>query len=539
MKKSILKKIIPVLSLGIIATLNCNISAMAYEYDSEKIVSVALETVAKAVSSVTISNNTLYIGYIDSDSNFVENGTLSSTSGFSVSSAMTNYVGLSDKFTKTEAEEMAKNLSNQGYTSYVACLGELGYTVFIENQTVENIEDITNIDAINIAKSQTFKISNNGYNYLFPTEYGAVLKGNGENDTFQIENKSYRGFLSFHTTSSAITPINVININEYLYGVVPAEMPHSYNEEALKSQAIAARTYVISKKYEHSNGDYLTCDKIHCQVYSGYSMEKESTNNAINNTDGEIILYDNEPIEAMFFASSGGYTENVEDVWNEPLPYLKAVPELYPEDDAAWFRELSTAQVTNLADVGAVSDIIITKLSTGGRIQEVKIIGANSTKTVSGDEIRAVFGSLPNKMFTINDKGGSIGQYGGSFHGSNSIYNSTGNQTFLNSARNGIKIKTEGNLQHLNGQTVKAEYNTSSTTNPVNNTAVLIDSFDDYEINSVYISTKNDTGNYIFNGIGNGHGVGLSQKGANSMAEQGYTYREILTHYYTGVEISG
>ena len=117
-------------------------------------------------------------------------------------------------------------------------------------------------------------------------------------------------------------------IRDSLYGVIPAEMPASYSEGALKAQTLAARTYAMTKLSAHKSSGYELCDTTNCQVYKGYSGENAKTNQAVDDTEGEIICYNGTPIEAVFSASTGGYTENSENVWNSVVPYLRAVPEV-------------------------------------------------------------------------------------------------------------------------------------------------------------------------------------------------------------------
>lgn len=543
MKKMNFKKVATVMSLGaIFIGINVN-NVMAY--DAPKVISVGLETVAKNVSTMKIENNTLSIGVINENGEFQEYGVLKTNGEFVASVSTSAYVGLEGAFSQSEAEQISSVLRGQGYSSYVAFLGNQGFNVYVHGTTVEAVESVTGRTAVSVPKSLSYQVSGTTTaTFIFPTQYGGVLKGDGEENTFKIGGKSYRGYLSFAPNGTVLTPVNVVDIDEYLYGVVPAEMYISYHNEALKAQAVAARTYAISKEGEHSGGDYLTCDKVHCQVYGGFSIEAETTTNAVNETSGELALYEGEPIEAFFYASSGGYTENSEDVWYEPLPYLRAIEEIIPEDDASWTKTFTTSQMSSITSVGTVSDVIITKLATGGRIQELKFVGSSGSKVMSGDDFRNLTG-INSKMFTINGLGGEIGTYGGAYNGNMNLFESvttnaetSGNVDFLGAVSKGITLVTEGELEHLNGTTLQFSYD--GIAGLVNNNLPGLNNVGnvgDYNIQSVSISTKNGTGNYILEGLGNGHGVGLSQKGAEAMANAGYNYRQILTHYYTGITI--
>ncbi|MBR2382779.1 MAG: hypothetical protein IKA89_03425, partial [Anaerotignum sp.] len=209
-------------------------------------------------------------------------------------------------------------------------------------------------------------------------------------------------------------------------------------------------------------------------------------------------------------------------------------PEITEYGDNTWTRELTLDELTDLlaekeAGIGSAKDIVITKLSTGGRVQEMQIVGTKGTKTLNKETIRTYFsaacGSLPSKMFTINGKGGEIGQYG-----MKAEKTKTAAGGLLAAAANqGVIAKTEGTLSHLNGKNLSVDVNASSKP------AVSVDN-SDYEVYDVNISTVKN-GRFLFEGVGVGHGVGMSQKGAQAMAQMGYDYEDILYHYYTGITI--
>ena len=324
--------------------------------------------------------------------------------------------------------------------------------------------------------------------------------------------------------------MNIIGLEEYLYGVVPSEMPKSYDAEALKAQAVAARTYAMTKLGAHPGSGYQLCDTTACQVYKGYSNEADATTAAVDATAGEVACYNGSPIEAVFSASTGGYTESSENVWNTAVPYLRAVPEPGEYGDNSWTKTLTLDELTALLqakgeNIGTAKDIVITKLSTGGRVQELQIVGTSGTKTLTKEAIRTYFssacGTLPSKMFTINGKGGTV---------TGGTSTSAKGGLLSAAARQGIVAKTEGALSYLNGKKLSVDVDAAQ---PAQNTDSGA-----YAVYNVSISTVAN-GKFVFSGSGSGHGVGLSQKGAQGMAQMGYDYKEILCHYYTGITIEG
>ena len=259
------------------------------------------------------------------------------------------------------------------------------------------------------------------------------------------------------------------DLDEYLFGVVPAEMPPSFNDEALKAQAVAARTYVINRmkspdKTAHNGGDICT-DSTHCQAYipdtvatEKFGDEWEKTYkdkiiNAVNSTKGEIITYNNEPITAVFHSTASGYTENSEDVWSGYLPYLRSVKsegdELSPS-----FSSVCEVPVNGFKDI---------------------LKGLN-----------------PNVDFDLNPLMG------------NAEYNQSG--SIKNIIFGGCSFK---------GTDIRSAFN----------------------LKSANFSVSADADKVVFNVKGNGHGVGMSQYGANYKAAQGATYKDIINTYYKDVSI--
>ena len=327
-------------------------------------------------------------------------------------------------------------------------------------------------------------------------------------------------------------------LEEYVAGVVAAEMPAAFPEEALKAQAVAARTYQVrqmqaagSRAVLYDVGQaYLSEAEQKEKWGEGYALYAGKIHSAVRATAGEIMTYDGEPILAAFHAQSGGRTEDAAHVWNTAVPYLRAVPEPGEYGDNSWTKTLTLDELTALLqakgeNIGTAKDIVITKISTGGRVQELQIVGTSGTKTLTKEAIRTYFssacGTLPSKMFTINGKGGTV---------TGGTSTSTKGGLLLAAARQGIVAKTEGALSYLNGKKLSVDVDAAQSAQNTDNGA--------YAVYSVSISTVAN-GKFVFSGSGSGHGVGLSQKGAQGMAQMGYDYKEILRHYYTGITIEG
>lgn len=520
-----------------------NMPQAAFAYDVPEMIEVGLESVCKNATSASIGSSQLAVGTLKNDK-FREDGTISSSGGFTAKMVRGEVIRITDSMSQKEAEDLAYSLRRTGFDASCGYLGNDDWTVYVQNSSRSEVESASKKSAERISSFNGICLSGGGENLLMVSndvDYGF----SGTDDTFTINGKQYRGCLRFAVNGTVMTVVNVVDLEEYLYGVIPAEMPASYGEEALKAQTLAARTYAMTKLNAHKSSGYELCDTINCQVYKGYSGENSKTNAIVDETEGEIICYNGTPIEAVFSASTGGYTENSENVWNSVVPYLRAVPEVGEYGNNTWTKTLTLSQLDSLLsakgeNIGSAQDIVITKISTGGRVQEMKIVGTSGSVTLTKENIRTYFsgacGSLPSKMFTINGKGGDPSSGSRSVQRQATKSSSTGSLT-SSAAANGITAKTEGTLSAMNGKNLKLDgLSVSENTNSNQNTPVI--STEDYQIYDVNISTV-ENGTFVFEGSGNGHGVGLSQNGAQGMAQQGYSYEEIIKHYYTGVTIEG
>jgi stage II sporulation protein D len=258
-------------------------------------------------------------------------------------------------------------------------------------------------------------------------------------------------------------------LEKYVRGVVAAEMPITFEKEALKAQAIAARTYIVRRlasgatkgdRYDvsddHTESQAFSSDEKLQQRWGmiAYAQNLSKLNEAVNETKGQILLYDGKPIEALFFSTSSGRTENSEDYWDKTIPYLRSVPspwdeqsDKYTSQTSMQIREMQTKLGVTAVLTAANLDAVLKPLEKTAT-EHIKKIQVGD-KTFSGREFREKLG-LRSTWFTWKVEGDTI--------------------TFFNR--------------------------------------------------------------------GFGHGVGLSQYGANGMAKEGYKAEQIVKHYYQGVEIA-
>lgn len=152
-----------------------------------------------------------------------------------------------------------------------------------------------------------------------------VVKPLDEHALVYTKGRWYRGILRILNKNSLLTVINDVCIENYIQSVLPSEMPSSWNIEALKAQAVAARTYAVANIGKHSKDGFDLVDTQMDQVYLGVSSETENTNNAVLDTLGLVMIYNNKPISAMYFSAAGGQTRSSHESLNDNLPYLKSV----------------------------------------------------------------------------------------------------------------------------------------------------------------------------------------------------------------------
>jgi stage II sporulation protein D len=220
--------------------------------------------------------------------------------------------------------------------------------------------------------------------------------------SLQLGGHAYRGSLRV-TGGKSVRVVNVVGLEPYLWGVVPREMPDRWPAEALKAQAVVARTYALSH-LEHG-GDFDLYPDTRSQVYGGVAAESQSATDAVQATAGQVVLYQGELAETFFSSSSGGRTANVQDVWSgaKPLPYLVSVPDPYdtlsPYHDWGPLRFGAAQLGKRLGSRGTLLDV---RPSTGpdGRVRSLTLVGTKGTKTITGSTARAAMG-LRSTWFTI------------------------------------------------------------------------------------------------------------------------------------------
>ena len=216
-----------------------------------------------------------------------------------------------------------------------------------------------------------------------------------------IGDRWYRGTVRVIATKNQLLAINHVDLEQYLYSVLGAEMSPTFPAEALKAQAVAARTYALYRSQSTSNKAFDLDSTQTSQVYPGISGESGTTQAAVNATLGQILTYQGKPILAAFHSSSGGHTENVEDIWSARIPYLRGVLDYdLGSPGYEWTQTFTTAQLSQSLKVQQIRSITPDRTTPYGSVVSLKIDG-DTTKIIPGSQFRTAL-KLRSLRFTIS-----------------------------------------------------------------------------------------------------------------------------------------
>jgi len=343
----------------------------------------------------------------------------------------------------------------------------------------------------------------------------SVIRFNADFGYLNWGGRLFRGTLEVTTDDAGdMIVVNEVETGRYLASVTGAESPSSWHDQALASQAIAARTYLVTHLHRHDHYD-LEGD-VRDQEYAGIGTEADSTIRAVERTAGIVATYRGAPIEALYSANAGGVTEDSENVYANALPYLRSVPS--PGDELAkdsgwgktswdWNREFTAPQLGDYMrsrglNVGVPQRIELVRVTNAGRVTLARVFGTTGTRDVGKDVTRYYFG-LKSSMFTVTLTEGGEAEWV--------------------SWRDTARLVDMGILgSELIGTTYERTLN------------------EDRELTSIHITgfVYKLPPRFIFYGRGFGHGVGMSQWGAQGMALNGANYEQILKHYYQGIALT-
>jgi SpoIID/LytB domain protein len=324
---------------------------------------------------------------------------------------------------------------------------------------------------------QIYSSQSNSSFYVYNINYGQGYFWQGSG------NRQYRGNMIIKGEGEDFTLINQVELTPYLISVVPSEIYASWPLEALKAQAVAARSYTLSNLGRHSSDGYDLCSSVHCAAYNGIMSENQRTTEAVLATQGETAVFEGRVIEAVFSSNSGGFTERSDQIWSADLPYLRganqmknddynfplapvelqqwllASPESYSKDFGSsnyrWQLRIPAEVIEYRSELKKIKKIEVNQRAQGGTITSLTIHSDQQSKAYSVARIRRVLGGLKSSRFYFDSH-----------------------------------YDQNGYLEEL----------------------------------------------YVY-GSGWGHNLGLDQSASAGMGAAGWNYREIIKHFYPGVEI--
>lgn len=452
-----------------------------------------------------------------------------------------------------EKKVIRVGISNQSFSNYshysAKVMSDTPISIIDMSESTTNSQ-ISNVQAGDLVEilyaNGLFNIQINGMLAAERLQGPILLNSNSDLKIMDLNRKGnparYKGMLEFKTATNKIgfNIINVVDMENYLRGVVPNEMPVSFGLEALKAQSVAARNYAINSAM---NKNYDLVDSTASQVYYGSNSYRDISDTAVNSTKGIYALHHGKPITALYFSTSGGITDDWDDVFADANnkgshPYLKARYDkqgqtaLKSEDDVKkfyssleggidrnspkyrWTIEFTREELENILhdtlQQQSKAGLVTPKYDGFERIEGLKEI--KPLKRTQSGKITELLITAKNGEYRISKEIGirRVLKKNGAMLPSANFY-----------------IETSGEENIKNNQEDADEEETTENTEKKGN--VFVRFFDDID---------KYPKNFKLTGGGFGHGVGMSQFGAYNMAKMGRKYPEILNHYYTSINLS-
>jgi stage II sporulation protein D len=337
--------------------------------------------------------------------------------------------------------------------------------------------------------------------------------------------RAYRGRLELMTIGDArlLSVINPVDIEDYLLGVVPSEMPPSWPLEALKAQAVAARTYAVSNLGRHAGRGFDLCFDIHCQAYGGIATEHPGPTAAVRQTAGIVATYNRRLINAVYHAHAGGVTDSSQAIWGAAEPYLVGTSRTY-EQPYYWTatnprRDVEAALSKALGGAVPPGTLPALKLTPrdftpGRRATRVDVAGQTASARITAGQLRAALGSYRLRSGSFRADLVWLAAAWPDWPSEGSLSAGLPLVTWAPGARGqGVMVL------RATGAAATAEAAGATAAPPA-------------------VAVWLDPAYFVFSGEGFGHGVGMSQWGAREMAALGRNYREILANFYQGIALA-
>lgn len=497
---------------------------------------VGLISMYTGKEQITIYNTKLGYGYCVNN-NYLQETILESSTGFSFVPVTGYFISETGCYESYQAASQAAEIyKKQGVEAYPGSCYQCSWRVYFGSVSkysegealITMLTELSGKNNFEILPGNNYRVEVSGTfgkllidveeHYAYP-QFRSITANEKGVYCVELGERTYRGRIEIGRYGKAtLTAVNIVGIEEYLYGVVPSEMSSTWHEEALKAQAVCARSFALVKAgyggKSNAKKGYKIVDTVSSQVYKGYLAESVKANRAVDGTKGEMLCYNNKVVAAYYFSTSGGRTESSQNAWGAELPYLQSVTDFYEEnaDYQVWQTTLTLQKINALLKSQGITDKTVTDFtvagkSENGRVSALTLNGQGGSMTLQGTTIRTVLnlystkfkmvrqGEVPDQVSVLSADGLTVGKI---------------SDMYVASA-NGV-AKASGELE---------QYIVQGAGNLSNYPRMAPQGEDEI----------------LFAGMGYGHGVGLSQYGAKGMAEAGYTYKEILEYYFTGASV--
>ena len=500
-----------IFTLTVLVILFCFISSEA-DAKAATDIRVGLKSSYFDKKIITVYNTVLKMGYCINDS-FKAELELKSAGGFSFEPDKSEYYcDGTDHAKYKDALAASKGVSN----AYVCYAGRNKWRVYTKDAgDNDGLSKVSSRDVISITFGQKKILIDGNVSGGYPQ-----FSAGGTDKYISLGSKKYRGRIEIgRYGNDTLRAINIVNVEKYLMGVVSCEINTTWHTEAQRAQAVAARSYCLAntgfKADSYLNKGYVIVDTDESQVYGGVNRETDISKYAVRSTWKQVLKSNGKIVPAYFFSTSGGATEFSADIWGGNSSVFIGVfdeyetnPERKPWTIKTTFTELEQKLKSKGYSVNGIKDIYTEMLSDSGRVSSVKVKHNGGSTTVKGSEIKSLYGMHSTKFKIVTSDSDA-----------DSVYVITAD---------GISDVEVYDLNVISGtgQVSRVEDNTDQ---------MIVISSD----NMTNFPVDMPEGNEIwFLGMGWGHGIGMSQSGANGMALKGYKYDEILKYYYKNVILS-
>ena len=530
------------------------IGGTAMASDLEKMVRVGLYFDSTSLASANLENSvgTGYrFGYYDTNDNFVQLGNtsvtqismlktqnqyLTSSSTYSTTSSGSSdtiigcyHIQFPESYASFDAAKTAASGVSGGFPAWISGTYYVRVGAYATKEDATSAQTAlavpnttivgTSCYGISITQTKTATILfqfDSGGNNIFAVNPG---QDNSQKTTTWFKGYKYYGnFLYERIDGGNLTVVNYLPMDDYVKGILPYEMSASWPIEALKAQAVCARSYTVSATgSKHAADHFDICNTTCCQVYRGTNSATTNSDKAVDDTAGIYARYNGAIAQTYYYSSNGGASEDVGNVWSGSVPYLKGVKDPYEASIAKsisnyyWTVTYTCDQLTAKLKAkgygcGNITNLSVSKFTDMGNVYAITFTDdAGKTYSFSKEKARTTLG-LASMRFNIAASGGSSSSY---------YVDESGDS--LSSLDGAYAIDGSGQVSQITDGTSAYAITSSGT--------------------GLLTTQSSGGGSFVISGSGNGHNVGLSQWGAYAMAKQGCTYDQILKFYYTGIDL--